>query len=69
MKGCGRSGGRKRKWTGGVKDVRTAGRIKESKDVGERNGERQRKKRGRGGQRATKERRERVVRERESWRG
>ena len=38
MKGCGRSGEAERKRTRGVKEERTCGRVKESKDVKEENG-------------------------------
>lgn len=53
LKGCGRSG--ERKWTGGVKEVRTAGRVNERKDFEERNGERERKRRAKGGKQKNRE--------------
>lgn len=51
-KGCGRTG--ERKWTGGVKEVRAAGRIEERKDVEEKKGKGERK--GNRAQRITEDR-------------
>lgn len=64
MKGSGRSG--ERKWTCGVKEVRTAGRENEKEGCrGKEQGEGE-KTRGGGGERVTEESRER---EKERWRG